>query len=94
MCPLEGHVHLKLQCDVGSRVEERGFLVSLYVLSRPHTLVIVRVIVSLTNIVAMLQTMFEDVSGFGAWHRRWCVLTGYCISYWTYPDDERRKVHN
>lgn len=47
---------------------------------------------SLTNVVAMLQTMFEDVSGFGAWHRRWCVLTGYCISYWTYPDDEKRKV--
>ncbi|XP_077405542.1 anillin [Vanacampus margaritifer] len=36
-------------------------------------------------------TMFEDVSGFGAWHRRWCVLSGYCISYWTYPDDEKRK---
>lgn len=62
LCPLEGHVHLKLQCDVGSKVEEKGFL-----------------------------TMFEDVSGFGAWHRRWCVLTGYCISYWTYPDDEKRK---
>ncbi|XP_060103711.1 anillin [Heteronotia binoei] len=36
-------------------------------------------------------TMFEDVSGFGAWHRRWCVLSGNCISYWTYPDDEKRK---
>lgn len=36
--------------------------------------------------------MFEDVSGFGAWHRRWCVLSGYYISYWTYPDDEKRKV--
>ncbi|XP_010768101.1 actin-binding protein anillin-like, partial [Notothenia coriiceps] len=36
-------------------------------------------------------TLFEDVSGFGSWHRRWCVLSGYCISYWTYPDDEKRK---
>uniref|UniRef100_A0A8C4N9C5 Anillin n=1 Tax=Eptatretus burgeri TaxID=7764 RepID=A0A8C4N9C5_EPTBU len=36
-------------------------------------------------------TMFDDVSGFGAWHRRWCVLSGNCISYWTYPDDEKRK---
>lgn len=36
--------------------------------------------------------MFEDVSGFGAWHRRWCVLSGHTISYWTYPDDEKRKV--
>ncbi|KAM4725626.1 anillin isoform 2-T2 [Anableps anableps] len=63
LCPLEGHIHLKMQCEVGcSKVEERGFL-----------------------------TMFEDVSGFGAWHRRWCVLSGYCISYWTYPDDEKRK---
>uniref|UniRef100_A0A3P9CWF1 Anillin n=1 Tax=Maylandia zebra TaxID=106582 RepID=A0A3P9CWF1_9CICH len=62
LCPLEGHIYLKMHCEVGSKVEERGFL-----------------------------TMFEDVSGFGAWHRRWCVLSGYCISYWTYPDDEKRK---
>ncbi|XP_032367108.1 anillin isoform X2 [Etheostoma spectabile] len=62
LCPLEGHVYLTMQCEVGSKVEEKGFL-----------------------------TMFEDVSGFGAWHRRWCVLSGYCISYWTYPDDEKRK---
>ncbi|KAM9306378.1 anillin [Pholidichthys leucotaenia] len=62
LCALEGHVYLKMQCEVGSKVEERGFL-----------------------------TMFEDVSGFGAWHRRWCVLSGHCISYWTYPDDEKRK---
>ncbi|KAH0511961.1 Actin-binding protein anillin, partial [Microtus ochrogaster] len=40
---------------------------------------------------ALDKTIFEDVSGFGAWHRRWCVLSGNCISYWTYPDDERRK---
>lgn len=62
LCPLEGHIYLKMHCEVGSRVEEKGFL-----------------------------TMFEDVSGFGAWHRRWCVLSGYCISYWTYPDDEKLK---
>ncbi|XP_067418613.1 anillin [Emydura macquarii macquarii] len=59
---LEGHIYLKLKCQVDSFVEEKGFL-----------------------------TMFEDVSGFGAWHRRWCVLSGNCISYWTYPDDEKRK---
>ncbi|XP_060753432.1 anillin isoform X3 [Tachysurus vachellii] len=62
LCPLEGHIYLRIQCEVDSHVQERGFL-----------------------------TMFEDVSGFGAWHRRWCVLSGYCISYWTYPDDEKRK---
>ena len=37
-------------------------------------------------------TMFDDISGFGAWHRRWCVLGGGYISYWKYPDDEKRKV--
>lgn len=35
-------------------------------------------------------TMFEDVSGFGAWHRRWCRLHGNVLSYWKYPDDERK----
>lgn len=62
LSPLEGHICVKLQCQVGSTIEERGFL-----------------------------TMFDDVSGFGAWHRRWCVLLGNCISYWTYPDDEKSK---
>ena len=37
-------------------------------------------------------TMFEDVSGFGAWHRRWCLLEGAMLSYWKYPDDEKKKV--
>ncbi|XP_059964770.1 anillin isoform X2 [Mesoplodon densirostris] len=62
LSPLEGHIYLKIKCQVNSSVEERGFL-----------------------------TIFEDISGFGAWHRRWCVLSGNCISYWTYPDDEKRK---
>ncbi|KAM5273716.1 anillin isoform 2-T2 [Ctenodactylus gundi] len=62
LSPVEGHIYIKICCQVNSSVEEKGFL-----------------------------TIFEDVSGFGAWHRRWCVLSGNCISYWTYPDDERRK---
>ncbi|XP_078470030.1 anillin-like isoform X2 [Lampetra planeri] len=36
-------------------------------------------------------TVFEDVGGLGAWHRRWFVLAGTRLSYWTYPDDERSK---
>lgn len=36
-------------------------------------------------------TMFEDVSGFGAWHRRWCILKGNNLAYWKYPDDDKKK---
>ncbi|KAK6184693.1 hypothetical protein SNE40_007110 [Patella caerulea] len=36
-------------------------------------------------------TMFEDVSGLGAWHRRWVVLSRNRLGYWKYPDDETRK---
>lgn len=37
-------------------------------------------------------SMFEDVAGFGAWHRRWCKLNGYMLTYWRFPDDEKKKV--
>ncbi|XP_066569971.1 anillin, actin binding protein 2 isoform X2 [Amia ocellicauda] len=37
-------------------------------------------------------TMFEDISGFGAWHRRWFSLQGSSLSYWNYPNDERSKA--
>jgi actin-binding protein anillin len=37
-------------------------------------------------------TMFEDISGFGAWHRRWCRQHGNELSYWKYPDDEKKKT--
>ncbi|XP_023233412.1 anillin-like [Centruroides sculpturatus] len=36
-------------------------------------------------------TMFEDVSGFGAWHRRWCILKGNNLAYWKYPEDDKKK---
>lgn len=36
-------------------------------------------------------TMYEEVSKYGAWHRRWCRLHGSILSYWKYPDDERTK---
>lgn len=36
-------------------------------------------------------TMFEDVSGFGAWHRRWSALQGNKLCFWKYPDEETRK---
>lgn len=37
-------------------------------------------------------TMFEEVSGFGAWHRRWCRLEGPLLSFWLYPDHVGKKV--
>ena len=38
-----------------------------------------------------LKTMFEDVNGFGAWHRRWCMLDGDKLHYWKYPDDQKNN---
>ncbi|XP_016989741.2 anillin isoform X2 [Drosophila rhopaloa] len=61
--PLEGVVHMKVNCELSVSVEYKGFL-----------------------------TMFEDISGFGAWHRRWCYLNGSVINFWKYPDDEKRKT--
>ncbi|KAJ8343895.1 hypothetical protein SKAU_G00312240 [Synaphobranchus kaupii] len=37
-------------------------------------------------------TVFEDVSGFGAWHRRWFCLDGSRLCYWSYPGDEQSKT--
>ncbi|MGH0121806.1 UNVERIFIED_CONTAM: hypothetical protein FKN15_068792 [Acipenser sinensis] len=62
LSPLEGNIHLRLECQIHSTIEHKGFL-----------------------------TMFEDVHGFGAWHRRWFSFNGKCVSYWNYPDDEGSK---
>lgn len=35
-------------------------------------------------------TLFEDVSGYGAWNRRWCYLCNNKINFWLYPDDEQK----
>ena len=36
-------------------------------------------------------TMFDDVSGFGAWHRRWLVLEGSSLSFWKYPENQTKQ---
>jgi len=36
-------------------------------------------------------TILEDIGGYGAWQRRWCVLEGAVMSYWRYPGDESTK---
>ncbi|KAL7735410.1 hypothetical protein ACLKA6_019529 [Drosophila palustris] len=61
--PLDGTVHMKVNCELSVSVEYKGFL-----------------------------TMFEDISGFGAWHRRWCYLNGSVLNFWKYPDDEKKKT--
>ena len=46
-----------------------------------------------TNIMQVTNrgflTMFDDVSGFGAWHRRWVVLEGNTLAFWKYPENEK-----
>ncbi|XP_035013143.1 uncharacterized protein si:dkey-30c15.10 isoform X3 [Hippoglossus stenolepis] len=36
-------------------------------------------------------TMFELVSGYGVWHRRYFVLEGYSMHYWNHPNDRETK---
>lgn len=61
--PLDGSIHMRLDCELEIFVEYKGFL-----------------------------TMFEEISGFGAWHRRWCRLNGHLLTYWKYPDDEKKRA--
>ncbi|KAF6724498.1 Actin-binding protein anillin [Oryzias melastigma] len=37
-------------------------------------------------------TMFELISGFGSWHRRYFVLEGCSLSYWNSPTDRENKA--
>ena len=41
----------------------------------------------------LLQTLLEEVGGFTAWNRRWCVMQGDLISFWRFPDEEDCKVN-
>ncbi|XP_050929587.1 LOW QUALITY PROTEIN: anillin [Lates calcarifer] len=36
-------------------------------------------------------TMFELISGYGVWHRRYFVLEGCSMSYWNHPNDKETK---
>lgn len=36
--------------------------------------------------------MFELISGYGVWHRRYFVLEGYSMYYWNHPNDKETKV--
>ncbi|XP_026318703.1 anillin-like, partial [Hyposmocoma kahamanoa] len=40
---------------------------------------------------AAFLTAFDDVSGLGAWHRRWFRLQAPRLAYWKYPDDVHKK---
>ncbi|CAN7997500.1 unnamed protein product [Ixodes hexagonus] len=37
-------------------------------------------------------TLFEEVGGYGAWTRLWCLLKGSHIVCWRYPDEETTKA--
>ncbi|XP_073962625.1 anillin-like isoform X2 [Choristoneura fumiferana] len=41
---------------------------------------------------AAFLTAFDDVSGLGAWHRRWFRLAPPRLAYWKYPDDVHKKM--
>ncbi|XP_049879811.1 anillin isoform X2 [Pectinophora gossypiella] len=41
---------------------------------------------------AAFLTAFDDVSGLGAWHRRWFRLQAPRLAYWKYPDDVSKKM--
>lgn len=85
-----------------SSVIEKGFLVSLFPSLRVRNPAITNVTRGLMGsplfrtaeklCSLFSQTIFEDVSGFGAWHRRWFVLKNHTLSFWKYPDDEKIKV--
>ncbi|XP_031572487.1 anillin-like [Actinia tenebrosa] len=45
-----------------------------------------------TSHVKGFLTVLEDVGGFSAWQRRWCVLEGGLLSYWRYPGDETTQA--
>lgn len=36
--------------------------------------------------------MFELISGFGVWNRRYFVLKGCAMNYWNHPNNKETKV--
>ncbi|XP_047505638.1 anillin isoform X2 [Pieris napi] len=57
-----------------------------------HVDIRARVRVSAPPPHAAFLTAFDDVSGLGAWHRRWFRLQPPMLSYWKYPDDVQKKM--
>lgn len=47
---------------------------------------------SLFPLHGSVQTMFELISGYGVWHRRYFVLEGCSMYYWNHPNDKETKV--
>ncbi|XP_069355830.1 anillin-like isoform X3 [Maniola hyperantus] len=51
-----------------------------------------RVVVPSPEPHAAFLTAFDDVSGLGAWHRRWFRLQPPRLAFWKYPDDVQKKM--
>ncbi|XP_045762556.1 anillin-like isoform X6 [Maniola jurtina] len=51
-----------------------------------------RVVVPAPEPHAAFLTAFDDVSGLGAWHRRWFRLQPPRLAFWKYPDDVQKKM--
>ena len=77
--PLNGNVNFKLNCHSESQVLPPVWTVWIFLMFD----------CSLQVSNKGFITMFDDVSGFGAWHRRWVVLEGNTLAFWKYPENEK-----
>ena len=76
--PLDGNVSFKLNCHSESQVSQ---------IKKKINKILNNLLIKVTN--RGFLTMFDDVSGFGAWHRRWVVLEGNTLAFWKYPENEK-----
>ncbi|PZC72168.1 hypothetical protein B5X24_HaOG211793 [Helicoverpa armigera] len=78
-------VHRKMpigDIDLSTVVSERVIKAPRDLCARPNTILL----------ESSFLTAFDDVSGLGAWHRRWFRLQPPRLAYWKYPDDVHRKM--
>lgn len=104
--PLEGHIYLQLDSRSHSVVHHQGFLVSstffsfcqwllhCHAVTRQGRMFLLENTSKLVQPSGCEQTMFELISGYGMWNRRYFVLKECALSYWNHPNDRETKVWN